>query len=297
MTRNLLFPILLTYGLLEAVTHIIRFDPDFVIGTGGYLAFPAVLAARLTSRPAFIQEQNSHAGIASRKSARFADLIFIAYEETAGQLRWLEKCILSGNPVRPDLGTVEHDEACARFGLDPARQTILIFGGSQGATSINEKISASLDDFAAIENSQLIWQVGNDKDKIDTFSNSGVAGVALDFIDDMAAAYAAASLVLCRAGALTLSELTATAKPAILIPYPHATDDHQTKNAKTLVDAGAAILVPDSELAEFPLVKTVDELLADEMRLLQMGMAAGSLGHRNAAEQIIQRIFEFMDWR
>ncbi|MCK4858404.1 MAG: undecaprenyldiphospho-muramoylpentapeptide beta-N-acetylglucosaminyltransferase [candidate division Zixibacteria bacterium] len=294
---NLLFPIMLCCGIMESIYHILRVDPDFVVGTGGYLSFPAVLAARITNRPAFIQEQNSYAGIATRKLARFADRIFIAYEDTARQLQFVEKCILTGNPIRAHFGQVEREAACRQFGLDPDKRTLLIFGGSQGAASINRKILKSLENLAAIERLQLIWQVGGDIDCIEKFNKSSLRGVTLKFIDDMPAAYAAADLVICRAGALTLSELTASAKPAILIPYPYATEDHQTKNAQTLVDAGAATMIRDAQLPEIDLPQVIEKLLTDENKLLSMSMASGALGRRDAAENIVQRILEFMGWQ
>jgi UDP-N-acetylglucosamine--N-acetylmuramyl-(pentapeptide) pyrophosphoryl-undecaprenol N-acetylglucosamine transferase len=294
---NLIFPLLLAYSLLEAIVHIIRYNPDFVVGTGGYLSFPAVLAAKMTQRPAFIQEQNSFAGVATRKAARFADLIFIAYEDTARQLQWLEKCILSGNPVRPGLAELEPQAAREQLGLDPDKQTILIVGGSQGAASINEKIRSQLEIYGQWEGRQLLWQVGADEERSREFATSQTNGKATSFIDDMAAAYAAADLVVCRAGALTLAELTAAGKPALLIPYPHATDDHQTRNAQALVEAGAAELIADDQLSEFDLAARLDALLSEPTQLLQMSMAASGLGRQDAAKVIVQRMFEFMGWR
>lgn len=294
---NALFPMVLTLGIIESIAQIIRFDPDFVVGTGGYLAFPAVLAAKMTRRPAFIQEQNSHAGIASRRLARFADLIFIAYEDTARQLRFLEKCILAGNPIRARFGEVNPEEGYRAFGLDPNLKTVLIFGGSQGAVSINEKIASCLSTFAAWDNVQFIWQLGENSSHLDQFNKSGVRGTALKFIDDMPAAYAVADLVICRSGALTLAELTASGRPAILIPFPHATEDHQTTNAQALVDAGAALLIKDSNLPETDLPGMIYELLNDEGQLTQMTLASSELGRSNAAQVIVQRIFEYMGWR
>ncbi len=294
--NTMFFPILF-FGMMEAVAKVISYDPVFVVGTGGYLSFPAVFAAKFTNRPAFIQEQNSYAGIATQKLARFADLIFIAYKESLRNIKFHNKCILSGNPVNPKLGTVEHDDAIARFHLDPAKKTLLILGGSQGAKSINGKIRQSLSELKAIPNLQLIWQLGNYPADIDAFKSSGVAGFALPFIDDMPAAYAAADLVLSRAGALTLAEITATGKPAILVPFPYATDDHQTKNAQALEQNGAAMIVKDSQLPELNLAGLVSLLLKDEPRLTSMSMASLSLGRRDAAEAIVQRIFEYMGWR
>lgn len=294
---NLMFFPMLSLGVTQAVAKIIAFNPDLVVGTGGYLSFPAVLGAKISNRAAFIQEQNSYAGVATLKLARFADLIFVAYPQAAARIGFREKCILSGNPVNPRIGEVDRDECYAGFGLDPNKKTLLILGGSQGAASINSKIAKSLTEFAQIKDLQIFWQCGNHPDSISTFEKSGNAGLAVPFINDMPAAYAVADLILCRAGALTLAEVTAAGKAAIVVPFPHATDDHQTKNAEALVDAGGAMLVKDSQLADLNLVSLISQLLKDESKLMSMSMASGSLGRKGAAEAIVQRIFEYMGWR
>ncbi len=294
---NLMFFPILSLGIAQALVKIIAFNPDLVVGTGGYLSFPAVLGAKLTGRPAFIQEQNSFAGVATRQLSRFADLIFLAYEQAAERLAFREKCILSGNPVNTAIGDIDRDEAIARFKLDASRKTLLILGGSQGAASINEKIAASLPEFKNHKSLQLLWQSGNHPQMISAFAESGMPGAALPFIEDMPAAYACADLIICRAGALTLAEVTAAAKPSIVVPYPHATDDHQTKNAETLVEAGGAMLVKDNQLKDLNLVSLVKQLLDDESKLMSMSIAAGSLGRKGAAQAIVQRIFEYMGWR
>ena len=294
---NLTFFPTLAVGLVEAVGRIVRYNPDFVVGTGGYLSFPAVLAAKLTNRPAFIQEQNSYAGIATRKLARFADLIFLAYEEAMKYISFHDKCVFAGNPVNARFGEVRDEEGCALFGLDQHKKTLLICGGSQGAASINAKVRQSLQQLKEISNLQILWQTGNHPEEIEAFNQAGIAGKALPFIDDMPAAYAFADLIMSRAGALTLSEITATGKPAILVPFPAATDDHQTKNAESLVNAGAAILVKDNQLSDLNLVSLISQLLKDENKLAAMSAASLSLGRRGAAETIVQKIFEYMGWR
>jgi UDP-N-acetylglucosamine--N-acetylmuramyl-(pentapeptide) pyrophosphoryl-undecaprenol N-acetylglucosamine transferase len=297
LVGNAMFLPVLFFGIIEAIAKVISYDPKLVVGTGGYLSFPAVLAAKITNRPAFIQEQNSYAGIATQKLARFADLIFIAHHESLRNIKFHDRCILSGNPVNPKMGTVDREEAITRFKLDLGKKTLLILGGSQGAASINAKIRQSLTELNAISNLQLIWQVGNHQSEVDTFRTSGVQGIALLFIDDMPAAYAAADLVLSRAGALTLAEISATGKPAILVPFPHATDDHQTKNAQSLEQAGAAMIIKDAQLPKLNLAGLISQLLNDDDKLASMSMASQSLGRRDAAAAIVQRIFEYMGWR
>ncbi len=297
MMGNLMFFPILAVGILQAIAKIIKFNPDVVVGTGGYLSFPAVLGAKLTNRTAFIQEQNSFAGVATLKLARFADLIFIAYDQAAARIGFREKCILSGNPVNTRIGEVDREEALASFGLDANKKTLLILGGSQGAASINSKIAQSLPELARQNNLQIFWQCGNHPESISAFQSSGNAGLATPFIQDMPAAYAVADLILCRAGALTLAEVTAAGKPCVVVPYPQATDDHQTKNAETLVEAGAAILIKDSQLSDLNLASFIAQLINDDSKLLAMGMASGSLGRKGAAEAIVQRMFEYMGWR
>lgn len=224
-------------------------------------------------------------------------MIFVAYEQSVPQLKWAEKCVLSGNPVNPLIGLVEADAALRKLGLDPNKRTLLVIGGSQGAASINEKIAASLTEFSQMGDLQIIWQTGAHPHLAEVFRHSGMAGICLPFIDDMPTAYAASDLVLCRGGALTLSEVAVAGKPAIIVPYPHATDDHQTKNAQSLVEAGAAVLVPDAQLQSYDLTRLVRQLLDDEKKRMAMSMSASALGHRGAAEAIVQRIHEFMGWR
>ena len=294
---NLMFLPVLAVGVMQAIAKIIKFNPDLVVGTGGYLSFPAVLGAKLTNRAAFIQEQNSYAGVATLKLARYADLIFLAYDQAAARIGFREKCILSGNPVNPRIGEVDREEAYANFNLDPNKKTLLVLGGSQGAASINGKIESSLPELGKLKDLQLFWQCGNHPKSIAAFQASGNAGLATQFIQDMPAAYAVADLIVCRAGALTLAEVTAAGKPAIVVPFPKATDDHQTKNAETLVEAGGAILIKDSQLRDLNLVSLITQLINDDSKLLAMSMASGSLGRRGAAEAIVQRIFEYMGWR
>lgn len=297
LVGNAMFLPILGLGLIQAIAKIISFNPDLVVGTGGYLSFPAVLGAKITNRAAFIQEQNSFAGVATIKLARFADLIFLAYDQAAARIGFREKCILSGNPVNTRIGEVDREEALAKFQLDPDRKTLLVLGGSQGAASINAAIQKSLPDLARSKDIQILWQCGNHPDSIAAFRNSGHAGLAVQFIEDMPSAYATADLILCRAGALTLAEVTAAGKPAVVVPFPQATDDHQTKNAETLVETGAAILIKDSQLSDLNLASFITQLINDDSKLLAMGMASGSLGRRGAAEAIVQRMFEYMGWR
>lgn len=264
--KNLLLPWKIIKSIVGAKKIIKRFRPDVVIGVGGYASAPVVWAAAGQKIPVLIQEQNSFPGITNRYLGKKASKICVSYD---GMEKYFnkEKLCLAGNPVREDITKTENKrtEALAHFGLDDNKPVLLITGGSLGARSINEAVSKHLAMFLK-NNIQLIWQTGSgfyqqaaeqtaqiEKDKL--YINA--------FIDRMDYAFAAADLVVSRAGAIAVSEITAAQKPAILIPSPNVAEDHQTKNAMALVNNHAAILIKDRE-AESQLGKTVTNLIFDE---------------------------------
>ena len=226
-----------------------RFRPDAVVGVGGYASGPVLWAASRKRIPAVIHESNSYAGIANKLLARRVDRICVAYD---GMERFFpkKKIVVTGNPVRQELNDchLQHEQSLHFFDLDATKQTILVVGGSLGARTINQSVEAYLDKFPA--NLQLIWQTGKDfferaKQQVQNRKMSNVK--VFDFIKRMDLAYAAADLVVSRAGASTISELSITAKPCILVPSPNVAEDHQTKNAMALVQKNAAIMIRDSE--------------------------------------------------
>lgn len=261
--RNLSFPFKLISSLWKAKKIIERFNPDVVVGVGGFASGPLLKVAQLKKIPTLIQEQNSYPGITNKLLSAKADRICVAYN---GMDRFFqkEKLVYTGNPVRKDLMSVEslRNKAISFFDLDQNKKTLLIFGGSLGARSINNAVYHSRSVIHQLDGLQLIWQVG--KMYYDEFKNSELAHLPhvkiMPFIDRMDLAYSASDAVVCRAGALTISELSLVGKPSILIPSPNVAEDHQTKNAKALSDEDAAILIHDSEANE--------RLITEAIRLL-----------------------------
>ena len=238
-----------------------EFQPQVVVGVGGYASSAALGAANSMGIPTLIQEQNSFAGLANKKLAAKAQKICVAYE---GMERFFpkEKIMLTGNPVRQSLlnTPISHDDAVKSFGLDPAKNTILIVGGSLGARTINESVLRHLD-LVSDSGLQFVWQTGKyySAQIAEQLKDKCPANlVVTDFISDMAAAYKAADLVIGRAGAGSISEFCLLGKPVILVPSPNVAEDHQTKNAMALVNHNAALYVKDVDAPEQLLQKAVD---------------------------------------
>jgi len=263
-------------------------DPDLVIGVGGYASGPAVVAGWSRGIPTVLLEQNAHPGLTNRLLARFADKICVAFPESIAYFP-ADKTIETGNPVRPP-ATKPRSEARG-FSL-------LLFGGSAGAHHLND---IGVDAVARLGASELsiLHQTGEaDLEAVKRrYAELGIAADVRAFIDDMAAAYAAADLVVCRAGATTLAELTALGKPAVLVPYPYAADDHQRKNAESLVKRGAATMILDRELTAERLAAAITELRAEPGRLSSMAGAARALGRPDAAEKVVDVCLELVQKR
>lgn len=297
MAKNLLFPFKLIQSLRKAFQIIAEFKPDVAIGVGGYASGPMLIAAWVKGIPFYIQEQNSFAGITNKALSGKAKHIFVAYpgmEKFFGK----EKITLSGNPVRKDLIDLagKKEKACAFFGLDPAKKTILVIGGSQGARSINMAIEQGLDDMAQA-GIQLIWQTGvsfENQAKKSAEGFSALKSYVSAFIYEMDLAYAMADLVISRAGALSVSEICLAGKPSILVPFPNASEDHQTENAKSLVNNGAARLVLDKH-AQADLVPTALNTLSDSSALAELGLQSLAMGKPYAATEIAQAILNDMN--
>jgi len=245
---NLLFPIVLIGSILKSILILSRFKPDVVIGTGGYVMAPVILAAVLLGKARVIQEQNSYPGLATRKLAGMVDKLFLGFGSASRYFKKGCNLIETGNPVKEIIGKASRQEGIDFFRLDENKKTILILGGSQGASKINSNIKDDLeklpDDF------QLIWQTGErDYKEVAAYAGGKVSGRALfPFLSRMELAYAAADLVIARAGALTLAEIAVCKLPAILIPYPFATGNHQMINARAHSENGSAIIIEDKQL-------------------------------------------------
>ena len=246
------------------------FSPCMAVGVGGYASGPMLKAAQKMHIPTLIQEQNSYAGVTNKLLAAKADAICVAYD---GMERFFpqEKIVKTGNPVRRNLieCALSRDEAITRLGLDPAKKTILVVGGSLGAKTINEGIKAGLGLLGEkSDNLQVIWQTGKyyDANTREALERSKVKNVLrMPFIADMDVAYRAADLVVGRAGASSISELQLLGKPSILVPSPNVAEDHQTKNAMALVDKKAALMIRDVDAVNVLVGKMIDTVLDDEL--------------------------------
>ncbi len=285
----LMFPFRLMKAVRQCKMIMKVFKPDVVVGTGGYVAGPPIMAASKLSIPCALQEQNSFPGLVTRKLANKTNMIFLAYRKAEEFLPSGVSRKLIGNPVRRTITAGDKAEALATFGLKQDRKTVLILGGSQGAHRVNEAILRGLD---RLENTaQLLWQCGKRDytDVAERLDKKDFAVSLFPFSKDMASVYAAADFAIARAGALTIAELTACGIPAILIPYPHATADHQTSNAREMVAAGAAEMIADKDLEDSEIIGRVLEILNSD-RYPEMQQAALEIGQPDAAEKIAQDI-------
>ncbi len=268
--KNITLPFKLAQSFLQVIQIFNKFKPDAVIGVGGYSSFPVLRYAQTNGIKTFIHESNSFAGKANILLAKKATKIFVA---TRGMDAFFpaDKIIVSGNPIREAIvdHNIDHHKAISFFGLDPNKKTILIVGGSLGARSINETILTSLDIFNE-NHLQLIWQTGKiDADKYKNAALNKEYVWVNEFIQEMEYGYTAADLVISRAGAMAVSELCIVGKPAILVPFPLAAENHQTANAMQLVKENAAEIVADKDVRTF-LVKKVMALIQndDDLKML-----------------------------
>ena len=275
-----------------------EFKPDIAIGVGGYASGPTLWMAGRQGIPTLIQEQNSYAGVTNKLLARSARKICVAYEGMEKFFPY-EKLIVTGNPVRSDLeeALTKKEEAVRFFGLDPNRKTILVVGGSLGARTINQSIIAGLDALYTLEDVQVIWQTGknyNEEALKHLKAYHGIPVWCSDFITRMDYAYAAADLVISRAGAGSISELCLLRKPVILVPSPNVAEDHQAKNALALVVKNAALMIPDAEARE-RLIPTALEVVRDEKQLAMLGKNIELLAQHRSAERIVDEIVNIID--
>lgn len=271
------------------------FQPDIAIGVGGYCSGPTLKAAQKAGVPTLIQEQNSYAGVTNKLLARQALKICVAYHDMERYFP-AEKIVLTGNPIRKDLidHAMQPAEARRRFGLDENRPTILVIGGSLGALTINESMEAGVKSLADA-GYQVIWQTGKSFIPRARAAAKGLKGVVVTpFVADMAAAYAAATLVVSRAGAGSISELEVLGLPVILVPSPNVAEDHQTKNARALESRGAAVLIPDVE-ARQRLVAEIQRIAANPDLLAEMSRNISNLALRKSDEKIVDEIVKILN--
>ena len=294
LIKNIGLPFKLLKSFFQVRNIIHQFKPNAVIGVGGYSTFPVLKYAQSKSIPTFIHESNSFAGKSNMLLGKNATKIFVAGE---GMEKFFpkSKLMITGNPVRKSIAqsSIRRTDAIQFFGLDETKKTVLAVGGSLGARSINQALAAQLDDLDK-NNLQLIWQTGKTtatefKEKAEGRKNIWCN----EFITQMEMAYAAADIVISRAGAMAVTELCVTAKPSVFVPFPLAAEDHQTANAKHLVDRNAALMIKDSEAKE-KLVDTIIALSKDEAMQQQLKSNIASLAMNNADEIIATTVLELI---
>ena len=286
--QNLLFPLKFISSLLKSRSIIKRFKPDAVIGTGGFASGAVVKVAGQMGIPTFIQEQNSYAGITNKMLAKNAHKICVAYDAME-QFFPKEKIVKTGNPIRDGLLNIAQyrSEGLSYFHLDSQRNTLLVLGGSLGARRINQLIEQQLPLFEQL-GVQVLWQCGKlYYEEYKKYNSEQVRVLA--FIDRMELAYAAADVIISRAGASSVSELCVVGKPVIFIPSPNVAEDHQTKNARAIADKQAAILLRESELNE-QFANTFSKLIANEAQQEALSAHIKALAQPNATKDIVNLI-------
>ena len=282
LLQKLLLPANLLYSFWESARHIRSVRPSVVLGLGGYVAFPGGMMASLLNRPLALHEQNAIAGLANRVLSQVSDKVMVAFPDALKGAEW------TGNPVRADIAAIEPPEE--RFEGRQGQIRILVVGGSLGAQALNEAVPKAL--ALMNEKPRVVHQAG--EKHLETlkanYAAAHVQGELVAFIDDMARRYAEADLVICRAGAVTIAELSAGGMASILVPFPHAVDDHQTANARFLSDRGAAMLIQQRDLSPGKLAELIRSM--DRKKLLEMAKKARTLGKPDAARIVAQRCME-----
>lgn len=278
--ENILFPLKVMVSMCQSLLINMKFKPRVAIGSGGYVSGPAVWGASVMGAKVILLEQNSYPGVTTRLLERKASQIHISFEESKKYLRKKELAILTGNPVRSSLHLMDRKDALNYFGLKPERKTLLILGGSLGAGTVNKAVESALENLvnAGI---QVIWQTG--KNYFDSYSHIKKEGIWLNpFIDNMSAAFSACDLLVSRAGATTIAELSSLGLAAILVPSPNVAANHQYHNAKALSDKGAALLITDDNIRN-DLTKAVTEVIFDDSKLNTLKEKIRQFGKPDAA--------------
>lgn len=279
-------------SLVQASALLRELRPHVVVVTGGYVSGPVGLVAKLRGIPVVVQEQNSVPGATNRWLNLIADEVHISFVESRSYFRRRNNLKVTGNPIRRSLLRQDRTSAYETLRLDPHRSTLLVFGGSRGAASINRAFQDALPRLTRLQNLQVLWQTGKEEAAAirERVRGLSIPVHVLPYVDHMEKAYAVADLAICRAGAMTIAELTACGVPAILVPYPHATHDHQTVNARGLAERGAAEVIRDSDLTPDDLAKRIIQLFQDESRLRRMARNARAFSRTNAAERLVASI-------
>lgn len=286
-------------ALWETKQILKKFKPDLVVGTGGYVSGPVVLTAALFGIPTLLHEQNALPGVTNKILARFVRKVMVTFPDSIAHFGNQKKLVLTGLPVRPEIGQMSRQEGASRLQLDPKRLTLLITGGSRGARSINQAMVKVLKELSSHPEVQVVWATGKatHQETLKVMQEAGIQWKkdnwkVLEYLDDMPAALACADLWIGRAGAASLAELMVAGKPAILIPYPYAAENHQEYNARALEQAGAARVILDKDLNGETLWQTIRELMGKAGQLQKMATKAKELGEPDALRKIVNICFE-----
>jgi len=284
----------LIVALVQSFIVIRKVRPQVVVGTGGYVCGPPLFVAALVGVPTLIQEQNSFPGVTTRLLAPRVSEVHLSFERTREYIRRTDRVFVTGNPTRESIGSIDRRIGAERLHVDPGKVTILVVGGSQGARSVNNAFLGIAPDLAAMQ-VQVVWSCGpDDYERVITgLRGHGISDEqwirVLRYIEDIEYAYAAADLIVCRAGAITIAEVMRTGLPSVLVPYPYAAADHQTENAKAMEEAGASILVRDADLP-VQVLPILRDLVHDPVRMKQMGGRARSLAAPRATERLAEAV-------
>jgi UDP-N-acetylglucosamine--N-acetylmuramyl-(pentapeptide) pyrophosphoryl-undecaprenol N-acetylglucosamine transferase len=276
------------------------FEPSALLGTGGYASAPALVAARMLGIPYALHEPDAHAGLVNRWLSSAASLVSCGMQGAHSSLQPKSgRIVVNGNPVgKSFVSPMRRDAACAVLGLRADLKTLLITGGSQGAKAINEAVIAALPRLLEFDPPiQIIHQVGSKnlyecKQQLDPMVLSNTRYFLRDYFDDLSVAYASSDLAICRAGAMTVSELSVTGTPAVFVPYPYAAADHQSHNAKYMASKGAAIVIPQSQLTGDLLVQELKTIILDDDRLRNMRRSMNAEGKAQAARDLASQLKE-----
>lgn len=287
------FTVKLGVSILTSRRYIRKFKPAVIMATGSYIAGPPMMAALTMRVPLVILEQNTYPGITNRKLGRYADIVFLGFDGAEKNFNGKVKGTVTGNPVRADIGTAHRDESARAFGFDPSLKTMLAFGGSQGARAINNALSGAVEAIAD-QGIQVLWQTGDrEYEQWSSYDGRSEGRIRIcKYIDNMAQAYAAADLVVARAGAMSISEITVCGLPAVFIPLAIAPGNHQEINARMMVDAGAASVIFERELTSSLLESETIRIVTSDERLAAMSKASEKIGKKNAAGIIAEIIID-----
>jgi len=296
LSQNLAFPLVLFFSTARIVFHFLLSRPAAVFATGGYVTAPSLFAARFLRIPIYLQEQNTYPGWVTRVLARSARKIFLGFEEATRYLpqRSRSRTVVLGMPIRPLPSNVSREEVLKRHGLDPNRKVFLIFGGSQGSRTLNHWMRAAAQPIIERTGTQIVWQTGLREWQTNGFNRSNDGLKVVPYLDPIYDFLSVADLILCRAGASTLAEIAAFGVPSIMVPFPHATDNHQEKNARFFEAQGAGICLIESSGSPEKVVEVVTSLLNDPSQMESMRGKCRRLGHPEATQKTAEEFLRSM---